>query len=152
MSTIQEFALYAAAFERAYASDDWQEIESILAEDVVYEVGLPLLGKVRCEGRAEMVAWFRRSLDTFDRRFERRALELVDGPEMRDGNVWLSGTATYEAEGVPPFVLRLEETIRFEEGQLVRLVDAYSDEMKAEAKAYIDAYGEQLGIEDQTPG
>lgn len=151
MSTIQEFAQYAAAFERAFESDDWSEVTSLLAPDVVYEVGLPILGKARCEGRDEMIDWFKESLNTLDRRFEKRSLALIEGPEVRDGVVWLSGTATYEAASVPPFVLKLEETLRFEEGLLVRLEDTYSDAMKAETKAYIDTHGEKLGIEDRTP-
>jgi hypothetical protein len=148
MTPTQHFVHYAAAFERAFESDDWSEIEILVAPDAVYEVGLPLLGEERREGRAEVVAWFKRSLDTFDRRFESRELALVAGPEERNGEVWLQGTATYRAAGVPPFVLELEETLRFEEGLLARIEDRYTDAMKSAADRYFSEYGQVLGLPD----
>ena len=147
---MQSFAEYAAAFERAVESDDWAEMSTLVADDAVYEVGLALLGETRCEGRKAVVDFFKQSLDGFDRRFDDRALALVDGPEERDGAIWLSGTATYQKPGFPTFVLRLEETLRFENGRLLRIEDVYSDEMKEEAEEYFREHGEALGLHGAT--
>lgn len=146
MSLIQQFARYAAAFERAYETDQWSEVEALLAPNAVYEIGLPILGAERCSGRDEVIDWFKRTLDDFDRRFESRELALIEGPKERNGEVWVSGTATYQATGFPSFVLELEETIRFEDGLLVRLEDRYSPAMKADTEAYFERYGEALGL------
>ncbi len=146
MSNIQRFAKYAAAFEKAFESDDWTALESSFAPDAVYVVNLPQFGAKRLEGRAAMLAWFPDILNRFDRRFERRELSLVEGPREQGAEVWLRGTATYRSAGVPDFALTLEETVRFEGDLIVYLEDVYSPEMIAETERYLAAHGEALGI------
>ena len=147
MSHIGQFAAYAAAFEQAYESDDWSEIGSYFSEDAVYEIGLPILGAERCEGRTAIVAWFKNILDRFDRRFETRTLTLLEGPREDGNEVWIEGTATYTADGVPDFVLKLAETIRFDGDEIVHLEDHYTPEMLEETTRYALEYGARLGIE-----
>jgi len=151
MSNIPRFAAYAAAFEKAFENDDWAALEPYFKEDAVYEIGLPLLGAERAEGRPAILAWFKDVLDRFDRRFDSRRLELQDGPEDRDGAVWIRGAAIYSAEGVPEFTLVLEETVHFEGDEIVRLEDRYSDEAAAQAELFASEYGEQIGV-DLKPG
>ncbi|MGI9432175.1 MAG: nuclear transport factor 2 family protein [Myxococcota bacterium] len=146
MSHIKQFAAYAAAFEQAYENDDWSEVESFFADDAVYEIGLPILGGDRCEGRAEIVAWFKSVLDRFDRRFATRTLTLVDGPKEEGNEVWIEGTASYTAEGVPDLVLKLAETIRFDGNEIVHLEDRYTPEMLEELTRYAREHGARLGI------
>jgi hypothetical protein len=150
MEHIKRFAAYAAAFERAYESDEWSEVETYFAEDAVYEVGLPILGTERCEGRAAIIAWFKDVLDRFDRRFASRTLTLVDGPTEHGNEVCIGGYATYRAEGVPDLELRLEERIRFEGDRIVYLEDRYTPQMLAETVGYVLRHGEKLGIEQAT--
>jgi hypothetical protein len=147
MSYIPRFAAYAAAFEKAYESDDWSELEAYFSEDCVYESGLPALGMERCEGRAAILAWFPNVLDRFDRRFASRELERLEGPSEEGDEVWLRGKATYRAEGVPDFVLELEETARFDGDCIVHLEDRYTRQMQAEAESYLRKYAAKLGIE-----
>ena len=40
----------------------------------------------------------------------------------------------------------LDEIITYEDGLIVHLEDRYSDEAKKEVEAYIDRYGEILGL------
>lgn len=147
MSHMKQFTDYAAAFEKAYESDDWTEVGSHFHDDAVYEIGLPLLGKARCEGRDEIVAWFKDVLDRFDRRFATRTLTLVDGPKEDGDEVWIHGTATYAAPGVPDLALSLEETVRFDGDAIVHLEDRYTPEMTEESARYLAAHGDALGIE-----
>jgi hypothetical protein len=151
MSRIKHFAAYAAAFEEAYESDDWSRVESYFADDAVYEIGLPILGAERCEGRGAIVAWFKDVLDRFDRRFESRTLNLLEGPREAGNEIWIKGTATYTAEGAPDLVLALEETIRFEGEKIVHLEDRYTPEMREEATRYLLEFGEALGIRQIHP-
>lgn len=147
MSHLARFGAYAAAFERAFESDDWNEVGEFFAEDAVYEVGLPMLGASRVEGRAAILAWFREVLDRLDRRFATRELTLLEGPKEEGDRVWLRGTATYTAEGVPDFVLELEETLHFRDGLITTLEDTYTPEATAALVDYLAAHGAGLGIE-----
>jgi ketosteroid isomerase-like protein len=73
VSKIARFAAYAAAFEKAFESDDWSLVEPFFSEDAVYDVDLdPPMGG-RFEGRPAILAYFKQVLDRFDRRFESRS-------------------------------------------------------------------------------
>jgi hypothetical protein len=147
MSHIPRFIAYAAAFEEAYASDDWSTLEEYFSEDCIYEIGLPALGMQRCEGRAAILAWFPDVLERFDRRFASRELARIDGPTEEADEVRIRGSASYRAEGVPDLVLELEETARFEGDRIVHLEDRYTPEMQAETESYLRKYAATLGIE-----
>jgi len=146
VSHMARFAAYAAAFETAFESDDWSPLAEFFSEDAVYEIGLPQLGAERCEGRAAILAWFPDVLDRLDRRFATRELTLIEGPRETGDEVWIRGTATYTADGVPDFVLELEETLRFDGDRIVLLEDRYTPEMVAASEAYLGEYGPKLGI------
>lgn len=147
MSSIPRFAAYAAAFEKSYASDDWSHVEPFFAENAVYEIvgaGPPLGG--RFEGRDAILAYFRRILDGFDRRFATREIGIVEGPRDRDGSVWLSGWAAYTAPGLPELRFDLEETATFDGDRIVRLEDRYAPEEVARIEAYLREHGAKLGL------
>ncbi len=146
MSMTARFAAYAAAFEKAYVSDDWSLVEPFFTEEAVYEVALdPPMGGC-FEGRAAILAYFKAVLDQFDRRFESREIALLEGPKEDGESVWIRGSATYTAKGVPDFVLELEETVYFEGDRIRRLEDHYEPEMKQRIAAYLKEHGEKLGI------
>ena len=146
MSVTAHFAAYASAFEKAFKSDEWSVVEPFFTEDAVYEVSLdPPMGG-RFEGRAAILAYFKFSLDGFDRRFESRDLALLEGPKEDGESVWIRGRATYRAKGVPDFDLDLEETIYFEGDRICRLKDHYEPEMKQRIATYLKEHGEKLGI------
>lgn len=146
MSNIARFAAYAAAFEKAFVSDEWSVVEPFFTEDAVYDVPLdpPLGGRI--EGRAAILAYFKDVLDRFDRRFDSRELTLLDGPTEDGDSVWIRGTATYRAAGVPEFVLELEETVHFDGDRIRLLADHYEPEMKQATAEYLQEHGEKLGI------
>lgn len=148
MSKIAHFAAYAAAFEKAFVSDDWSVVEPHLAEDAVYVVDLdPPMGG-RFEGRAAILAYFKEVLDRFDRRFESRRVAVLEGPRDEGDSVWVRGSATYEAEakGVPSFTLELEETAEFDGDRIRRLEDRYEPEVKQHIASFLREHGEKLGI------
>jgi ketosteroid isomerase-like protein len=146
MSKIARFAAYAAAFEKSFASDDWSLVEPFFTEDAVYEVDLdPPIGG-RFEGRPAILAYFKQVLDRFDRRFESREIALLEGPKEEGDTVWIRGSATYRAAGVPVFVLELKEIVHFEGDRIRLLEDRYEPAMKKEIRAYLEAHGEKLGI------
>ena len=146
MSNIPRFAAYAAAFEKAYESDDWKEVGSFFADDSVYEVGIDLSLGTRFAGRDAILAYFKAVLDGFDRRFESRELALLDGPFEDGQTIRFRGSATYRAAGVPDLVLVLEEVVSFDGDQITRLEDRYDDDMIAVLRTYLEEHGETLSL------
>ncbi len=146
MSKSANFGVYAAAFEKAFESDDWSLVEPFFTEDASYEVYLePPMGGC-FEGRASILAYFKAAVDEFDRRFESRELELVGGPKEDGESVWVRGRATYRAAGVPDLVFELEETAFFEGDRIRRLEDRYEPAVEQLIVAYLNEHGERLGI------
>jgi ketosteroid isomerase-like protein len=146
MSALQRFAAYAAAFEKAYANDDWSVVEPFFTEDAVYDAGLPGLLAGRIEGRDAILAYFRDALDRFDRRFASRRVELVEGPREDGDAVWLRGRAIYTADGAPDLAFELEETARFAGDRIRHLEDLYADDEKERLVAYVREHGARLGV------
>jgi len=146
MSLTHRFAAYAAAFEKAYATDDWAPIEPFFAPDAVYEVNLgPPLGG-RFEGREAILSYFVRALDGFDRRFASREIELLEGPRESADRVWILGRAIYRADGVPELAFDLEETATYENGAIVRLEDRYDTANRTLIEDYVATHGAKLGL------
>ena len=142
--SMERFAAYAAAFEKAFESDDWTIVEPFLTEDAVYHVtGPPPLGGSH-EGRDAVLAGFKASVDTLDRRFDVREVQLVEGPTQKDGAIWFRWAGTYRREGLPDFQLKGEEYVWFEGDRIRRLEDHISDEMHAQATAYLAEHGGRL--------
>jgi ketosteroid isomerase-like protein len=136
MTALQRFIAYATAFEQTYDDDDWRRIEPFFAPDAVYEVQGSALG-CRLEGRAAIVAGLKKSLDGFDRRFAKRALDVVDGTHEQGDTVAIGWTATYAVPGASSLVLRGRSTATVRDGQITRLVDAYPDGMDEEVAGWL---------------
>ena len=146
MSVLQRFVAYAAAFEKAYASDDWSLVEPFFTEDAVYDAGLPGLLAGRIEGRDAILAYFRDVLDRFDRRFASRRFERLDGPRQEGDAVWVQARGVYTAPGAPDLSFELEETAHFAGDRIRLLEDLYGPEVKERFAAYLKENGERLGL------
>ena len=145
MDPIAVFAEYAAAFEMAFEKDDWSGVEASLTEDVVYETfaGEPFAG--RREGRQTVIDYMKQSLDDFDRRFDLRDTpELLEGPELRAGAVWIRWRVSYRVADAPPLVLEGEETAELEGDRICRLEDRISDSVSARVVEWMDRHGAKL--------
>ena len=153
MSAIPSFAAYAAAFEKAYASDDWSVVEPFFTPDAVYEVGLAPPFGGRFEGRDAILAYFRRVLDGFDRRMGGREVSLLEGPREEGDAVWIRGRAAYgAASGLPALAFELEEIAAFtaedaEHGRRIRrLEDRYDAATRERLDAYVRDHAGKLGL------
>lgn len=144
--SIANFAAYAAAFEKAFESDDWSVVEPFFTEDAVYEVSAAPPFGGRFEGREAVLAFFKEILDRLDRRFDSREIELLEGPRENGNEVWVKGAAIYRSEGVPELRLVLEETLRFDGKRISYLTDQYEPEMERAFMEYLKTHGERLGI------
>jgi hypothetical protein len=147
MSLVQRFADYAAAFEKTVETNETSHIEPFFTEDAVYEtIGGPPFEGVE-EGRDAVFASLIGSLDGFDRRFDSRELELLEGPEERDGSVWIRWRARYTKAGLPDLAIDGEETATFEGDRIRRLEDRFTPEATKGAVEYLAEHGKALGIE-----
>lgn len=83
MGMIDRFVAYATAFEEAYAGDDWSKLTPYFTEDAVYHflAAPPLGGKF--EGRTAVFAQFKNSVNGFDRRFDTRKVDVLEGSNSR---------------------------------------------------------------------
>ena len=145
MSLVDRFQEYADAFEVYFEQGDAKLLEPFFTEDAVYEtLSDPPLGGLS-EGRDKIFEYLALSLASFDKRFESRDLEMLEGPEERDGSVWLRWRVTYTSPGVPPLVMEGEETARFEGDRIARLEDRFPPDAGKNAIAYMDEYGDKLG-------
>jgi len=146
MSVIPHFARYAAAFEEAYASDDWSLVAPFFTDDAVYEAKLPPPLGGRFEGRAAILAYFKFVLDNFDRRFAAREIGIVSGPREQGDSVSLRGSARYVAPGMPDLRFELDETVWLDGDRIRRMEDRYDPATVANLEAYLREHGAKLGI------
>ena len=145
MNPIERFGEYAAVFEDVYKSDDWSLLEPYFTEDAVYEIfgGEPFAG--RHEGREAILKYLKLSLDGFDRRFDSRELSLLEGPELRDGAVWIRWRGTYQVTDAPDLVIEGEEKAYFEGDRIRRLEDHFPPEASGVTLSYFEAHGGSVG-------
>ena len=144
MDPIARFQQYADAFEDFVERDDPSILEPYFTEDAVYETlaDPPLSGHL--EGRAAVLAHLKASLDSFDRRFESRELEILEGPEDRGGAVWMRWCARYAVPDAPPLEMEGEETLTFEGDRIRRLEDRFPPEAPKAMLAWLAEHGARM--------
>ncbi len=144
MDLMARFQEYAAAFEDFFQSDDVDTLKPFFSENAVYEItgGEPLAG--RHEGRDAVIAHLKSSLDAFDRRFDSRRLDLLEGPVLRDGAVWLRWRASYKTAGVAELVIDGEETVHFEGDRIALLEDDFPPQASHLMQQWFTHYGDLL--------
>lgn len=144
MNPIQRFVEYAAAFEQTFETRSTSPIEPFFTEDAVYETfGAPPFEGCQ-SGRDAVFSYLLTSLDGFDRRFATRALELLEGPELRDGSVWIRWRGRYTRPGLPDLVIEGEESATFDGDRIARLEDRFTLETAQAALAYLEEHADVL--------
>jgi hypothetical protein len=144
MDAVSRFREYAAAFEDVVKSDDFSRLEPFFTEDAVYEIlgGPPFAG--RHVGRPAILAYLKASLDGFDRRFRTRRIEMLEGPQLREGAVWFRWRVSYSSPGLPELVLDGVEIATFEGDRIRRLEDRFPLEMSSITEHWFTHYGNRL--------
>lgn len=114
MSQLLSMIQYAQAFELAYLSDDWSVIEPFFAENAVHVVrnGGPHDRDDR--GRDAVVSGFRSAVHEYDRRFDFRLPEILEGPIARADGVWMRFRLTMARDGLPDLAIEGDHLVRYE--------------------------------------
>jgi hypothetical protein len=116
---LKTFLKYAMAFESAYATDDWQVVDELLADNiswVVEGVDEPIGGVFF--RREPVIDAMRSSCNTFDRRFNQRIPATTETPIEIPGGVYFPFTVTYQHPGLPDVQLNGLEWDFFADGKL----------------------------------
>jgi hypothetical protein len=143
MSTMDNFAAYAAAFEETYVDDDWSRLTKYFTDGAVYEVtggGID----ARLEGPDAIFKGMKKSLDGMDRKFDSRTIEVTSEPELTDDTLDVDWTVTYTLGDAPPFVLVGHTKAHLDGDRIKWMRDSYTDEMAAASAAWIAAHAPQI--------
>jgi hypothetical protein len=143
MDILQEFLAYAGDFEKTYLDDDWSRLRRYFADDAVYEVKSDSFG-CRLVGPQAIFAGIKKSLDGFDRKFDKRDIEITSGPEVSGDEMRVGWAVTYEKEGLSPFVLRGRSTARYAGGKIAHLSDGYDPSVITDFQAWESRNGVHL--------
>jgi len=136
----KRFLEYAAAFEQTYVDDDWARLEPYFAENAVYTAnGGPPLGG-RWEGRGQVLANLRESVDELDRRFDTRRVEPLGEPTIGEASFEMRWRATYEKAGCPDLVIEGRERATFEGDRILLLEDRMDDDTDQRIQEYMARY------------
>jgi hypothetical protein len=145
MSLVDRFQAYADAFEVFYENGDAKLLEPFFTEDAVYEtLADPPFG-ARHDGRDAIFAGMAQSVSTFDKRFESRELEMLEGPEERGDSVWVRWRVTYRAADAPPVAMDGEETATFAGERIQRLEDRFDPASAKAVLEWMSTHGAKLG-------
>lgn len=124
MDISTSFMAYAGDFEKTLGDDDWSRVKPHFAADAVYDVKAVSFG-CKLTGPEAICAGMKKSLDGFDRKFDRRDIEVVGQPEIDADEMRLSWKVVYHKEGLASYTLPGHSTVRYRDGKIVYLADNY---------------------------
>lgn len=115
MSNLNQFAAYAAAFEKSLLDDDWGRLEQYFSADAHY---LPGDGS-EAVGRDASIQALQDSVNALERRCDSR--DLLGQPDIAEAGdtITLGYQIKYAKVGVGEFVLIGTETIQYADGVIV---------------------------------
>ncbi len=138
MTDLTRFFAYVQAFEMAFVTDDWSLIAPHFAWGAVHRVDAAAPLAAHDVGRDAVVAGLAASVRTVDRRFDARIAEIVDGPALRDGGIWMRFRLTMCRAGLPDLSFEGEHHAVYDGGDAIaRLDERVSPEACAEVAAYL---------------
>jgi len=137
-SDLHRFVRYALAFELAQASDDFGVIAPLFAEGARHDVEGEAPLAAADAGRDAVVAGLRQSVHAIDRRFDARVPEILEGPALRDGGVWMRFGLRLRRLGLPDLVIAGEHLTVFDDaGRIARIDERILDGSDRRARAYL---------------
>lgn len=140
---MQPFMAYAGDFEKTLHDDDWGRLRHYFADDAVYDVKAESFG-CQLSGPAQIFAGMKKSLDGFDRKFEKRDVEVTDGPQISATEIRMGWKVTYHHASLPQFVLLGRSLVRYAGDKIVYLCDSYEPSTEAEFAQWQQATGVEL--------
>lgn len=128
MDILQQFMAYAGDFEKTFADDDWTRVKPYFADDAIYEVKSVSFG-CKLTGPDAICRGIKKSLDGFDRKFDRRDVEVVGEPEIEGNEMRISWRVVYHKDGLASYALPGRSVVRYREGKIAHLSDSFDPEV-----------------------
>lgn len=140
MDVLKQFLAYAGDFEKTYADDQWERLRQYFHNDSTYEVkaiAIPCL----LEGPDAIFTGIKKSLDGFDRKFNKRELALVDEPVIEGNAISANWAVTYRKDELAPYVLLGQSVATYREGKIAALSDSIDPAAEAALGEWVQATG-----------
>jgi len=145
MSDLARFLDYARAFELANLSDDFALIAPFFAADARHRVTGEEPFAADDHGRDGVVEGLCASVARIDRRFDARIVEVVEGPEPRDGGIGMRFTMRLRRADLPDLVLEGDHlTVYDDAGSILRIDETLLDGCDKEARAFLERHDAAL--------
>lgn len=121
---IDTWRTWIAAFDEAVATDDWDALRPLLAENVTYTVsGVPFA--CHLVGADPVLAGFRKSITGFDRHFDQRWWFGVGVREFAPDVVRARAMGVYRLGDLPLLHFSAPSIWRFRDGKIAAMQDVY---------------------------
>lgn len=131
---------WTSAFDAAVASNDWDALRPLVADDVTYTVsGVPFA--CHLVGVDAVLAGFRKSITAFDRHFDQRWWFGVGVREYAPDVVCARAMGVYQMGDKPLLHFSAPSLWRFRDGKVVLMQDCY-DLAEADVRAALAWLGE----------
>lgn len=117
------FARYALRFERAFRSDDWGLVQPCFHPDARYLIeGTGTAYDAETRGAGAIMELFRRMLNDWDRKCDRRSPRITSWPRVEDGELSFRWSVRYTLRGDSSIITGVSRC-RFEDGKIFHLRD-----------------------------
>jgi hypothetical protein len=134
------FARYALRFERAFSSDDWYPVRACFHDHATYVmVGSPPFSG-ETHGGDNIVALFKRMLDSFDRRFDRRIPRFASWPRIASAGALSFRWRVRYLLGSDGFVLTGLTECRYSASRILHLRDTMDEAGCARAAKFMETF------------
>ncbi len=140
MNVLEQFFAYAGDFEKTCVDDQWQRLRQYFHDDATYEVkasSIPCL----LEGPDAIFAGIKKSLDGFDRKFDKRELALIDEPVIEGNQISANWAVTYRKNEFDPYVLRGQSVAEYRDGKIAALSDTIDPAAETTLGEWVQATG-----------
>ena len=144
MNTAERFAAYAAAFEETYVDDDWSRLRPFFTDDAVYVTISDDGTETRFEGIDSVLDGLRDAVNTFDRRFATRKVDVLGDLEQKDGGIVLNWDAQYTTSGAPTLRMAGTEYAIYEGDRIRHLKDVFQAGTTEAIAGWMVEHGDKL--------
>ena len=153
MDVLELWGAWYQAFEQCAIDDQWERLGPLLADDVQYRVtGVPFACTLK--GRDAVIAGFARSFANFDRRFDKRAHQVIATRVHAPGHIEARIRGVYEKAGLPTLAFPAIGHWHADGAQIGLMVDVYDPDLleSQTAFAWLEQHGPGLGGLDPSYG
>jgi hypothetical protein len=133
---IIRFFIYALKFERAYKTNNWNVVRNCFDVNAFYAVEAPEPFGGKFVGIENILNGFEKSVNDFDKKFEKRSPRLTKFPRVDGDTVYFNWSVKYTVIGAPNVMMKGSSEAAFLKGKIVSLIDKIPVEVCQIAESY----------------